>query len=81
MSRNTAALVGLGAKGRIEAGTDADLLMYDEAAELLVDVNELAHRNPISAYDGQRYDGRVVRTLVRGSDGVTGWGRQLRRNP
>jgi allantoinase len=79
MSRSTADLVGLTHKGRIEVGADADLLMYDEAAEVVVDARELAHKNPISAYDGQRYTGRVVRTLVRGRDGETGWGRQLRR--
>lgn len=79
MSRGTADLVGLTHKGRIEAGTDADLVVYDEAAELVVDARELAHRNPISAYDGQRYVGRVVDTLVRGRAGATGWGQQLRR--
>jgi allantoinase len=81
MSRGTADLVGLAQKGRIEAGADADLLAYDETAELVVDASELAHRNPISAYDGQRYVGRVVDTLVRGRAGRTGWGQQLRRNP
>ncbi|WP_279236008.1 allantoinase AllB [Nocardioides sp. SR21] len=81
MSRSTADLVGLTHKGRIEVGADADLLVYDEAAELVVDARELAHRNPISAYDGRRYTGRVIDTLVRGRAGQTGWGRQLRRNP
>lgn len=80
MSRSTADLVGLAHKGRIEVGADADLLVYDEAAELVVDARELAHKNPISAYDGQRYTGRVVDTLVRGGRGETGRGRQLRRN-
>lgn len=86
MSRNTADLVGLATKGRIEPGADADLLVYDADAELVVDAARLAHRNPISAYDGQRYAGRVVRTVVRGNAVDTGrpdhgWGRQLRRNP
>ena len=80
MSRGTADLVGLAHKGRIEAGADADLLVYDETAELVVDATRLAHRNPISAYDGERYTGRVVDTLVRGRAGETGWGEQLRRN-
>ena len=85
MSRNTAALVALAGKGRIEAGADADLLLYDADAELVVDATRLAHRNPMSAYDGQRYAGRVVRTVVRGNavdaeNPDHGWGRQLRRN-
>lgn len=79
MSRNTADLVGLEGKGRIEVGADADLLVYDANAELVVDARRLAHRNPISAYDGQRYAGRVVQTLVRGQVPETGRGRQLRR--
>ena len=85
MSRNTADLVGLGQKGRIEVGADADLAVYDAGVELRVEATRLAHRNPISAYDGLRYGGRVTRSIVRG-DVVDverpdhGWGRQLRRN-
>lgn len=80
MSRGTADLVGLTRKGRIEVGADADLAVYDAAAELHVDATRLAHRNPISAYDGQVYAGRVTHTLVRGNDAVDHtWGRQLRR--
>lgn len=67
MSRNTADLVGLARKGRIEVGADADLAVYDTAAGLRVDAARLAHRNPISAYDGLTLDGRVTRTVVRGN--------------
>jgi allantoinase len=66
MARGTADLVGLAHKGRIEAGADADLAVYDTARELLVDASRLAHRNPISAYDGQRYAGRVTHTVLAG---------------
>jgi len=84
MSRGTADLVGLTHKGRIAVGADADLAVYDTAAGLDVDVAHLAHRNPISAYDGQHYDGRVTATLVRGrrvdvEQPDHGWGRQLAR--
>lgn len=80
MSRSTADLVGLGPKGRIEVGADADLAVYDADAELRVDATRLAHRNPISAYDGQVYAGRVTHTVVRGrTDTDHAWGRQLRR--
>ncbi|MDT9591493.1 allantoinase AllB [Nocardioides zeae] len=84
MSRRTADLVGLSSKGRIEVGADADLAVYDTAVDFRVEAARLAHRNPISAYDGVRYGGRVVRTIVRG-DVVDvdrpdhGWGRQLAR--
>ncbi|MGY1985644.1 allantoinase AllB [Blastococcus sp. SYSU DS0669] len=84
MSRNTADLVGFGAKGRIAVGADADLVVYDPFQETAVAAERLAHRNPISAYDGLTFPGRVTRTLVRGSvvdpdRPDHGWGRQLRR--
>jgi len=67
MSRNTADLVGLDRKGRIEVGADADFAVYDTNAEFRVEATRLAHRNPITAYDGLRYGGRVVRSVVRGN--------------
>ena len=67
MSRNTADLVGLDRKGRIEVGADADFAVYDTNAEFRVEAARLAHRNPITAYDGLRYGGRVVRSVVRGN--------------
>lgn len=66
MSRGTADLVGLLDRGRIEVGATADLIVLDEAAPFEVDAARLAHRNPISAYDGRRYDARVTRTLLAG---------------
>ena len=86
MSRHPADLVGLTAKGRIEVGADADLAVYDASAELRVDATRLAHRNPVSAYHGRVYDGRVTHTVVRGTAVDPDrpdhrWGRQLRRTP
>ncbi|WP_185996386.1 allantoinase AllB [Nocardioides campestrisoli] len=92
MSQGTADLVGLGGeggeggegldrKGRIAVGADADLVLFDPDAEQVVDAARLAHRNPVSAYDGRRLTGRVVQTVVRGrTDGPDHrWGRQLTR--
>ena len=67
MSRNTADLVGLSNKGRIEVGADADFAVYDSGVEFRIEATRLAHRNPISAYDGIRYGGRVTRSVVRGN--------------
>ncbi|UMG91464.1 amidohydrolase family protein [Nocardioides sp. TF02-7] len=66
MARGTADLVGLRHKGRIAVGADADLVVHDPTVPTVVDAARLAHRNPLTAYDGQAYDGRVLRTVVRG---------------
>ncbi|MFT4187419.1 MAG: allantoinase AllB [Aeromicrobium sp.] len=66
MSTNTADLVGLRRKGRLEVGADADIAIYDTAVDFRVEATRLAHKHPISAYDGLRFDGRVVRTVLRG---------------
>jgi allantoinase len=84
MSRNTANLVDLATKGRIVVGADADLAVYDTGVEFRIEATKLAHRNPISAYDGIRYGGRVTRTVVRGNAIDVDrpdhrWGQQLRR--
>ena len=84
MSRSTADLVDLPAKGRITVGADADLAVYDTGVELRIEATRLAHRNPISAYDGFRFGGAVTRTVVRGNaidveHPDHRWGRQLRR--
>lgn len=84
MSRNTADLVGLTQKGRIAVGADADLAIYDSGVDFRIEATRLAHRNPISAYDGVRYGGRVTRSVVRGNAIDVerpdhGWGRQLAR--
>ena len=84
MSRNTADLVDLATKGRIVPGADADLAVYDAGVDYRVDATRLAHRNPISAYDGRRFGGRVTRSVVRGNAIDVErpdhrWGQQLRR--
>jgi allantoinase len=66
MARSTADLVGWDRKGRIAPGADADLAVLDTAARWKVDATRLAHRNPISAYDGQVYDASVTATVLGG---------------
>ncbi|MBZ5734657.1 allantoinase AllB [Nocardioides sp. TRM66260-LWL] len=65
-SRNPADLVGLTSKGRLAVGADADLAVFDEAVPWSVDVARLAHRHPISAYDGLVYPGSVTATVRAG---------------
>jgi allantoinase len=58
--------VGLTHKGRIEAGADADLTVLAPDEEFVVDVQTLAHKNPVSAYAGRQLAGVVRRTWLRG---------------
>lgn len=74
MAQGTADIAGLGTKGRLAVGTDADVIVLDTAVPLTVDVEQLAHRNPISAYDGRAFGVSVTHTLLRGVDVTTATG-------
>jgi len=67
MSTRTAALAGLTGKGALAPGRDADLCVFAPDDSFVVDAAALAHRNPVSAYDGQRLTGVVRRTWLRGA--------------
>jgi allantoinase len=67
MCRGPARLAGLGHKGAIEVGYDADLVVWDPGAEFLVDAAALFHRHPVTPYDGRRLRGIVERTYLRGT--------------
>jgi len=62
----TADRVGLTHKGRIAVGADADLVRFAPEEEFTVDVAQLHHRNPVSAYAGRRLTGVVRETWLRG---------------
>jgi len=66
MSSGTSALVGLTAKGRIGVGADADLVAFAPESPVTIDVADLSHRNPVTAYDDARLLGEVVTTWVAG---------------
>ena len=66
MCRAPAHLAGLTAKGTIETGADADLVIWDPDAEFTVDARRLHHRHPVTPYDGRRLRGVVARTYLRG---------------
>jgi allantoinase len=68
MSRNTADLVGLHArKGRIAVGCDADFVVFDPDARTTVDAARLAHKNPVTPYDGLVLRGAVRATYLAGA--------------
>lgn len=69
MSRWPADLADLGMrKGLIEAGYDADLVLFDPDAEWTVDPERLQHRHKLTPYAGRRLRGRVERTFLRGRE-------------
>ncbi|NQX13525.1 allantoinase AllB [Microbacteriaceae bacterium VKM Ac-2855] len=66
MSTGTAAFVGLPQKGLLRAGADADIVAFDPDAEVRVSVEQLAHKNKVSAYDGSVVHGAISATWVGG---------------
>lgn len=80
MSEATARFAGLAAKGRIEVGADADLVAFNPDQDFTVDAATLAHKNPVSAFDGTTLYGRVLTTWLSGrqvysraADGQATW--------
>ena len=62
-----ARLAGLGdRKGRLAAGRDADLVVWDEEASFTVDPAALLHRHPLTPYAGRTLTGVVHETWLRG---------------
>jgi dihydropyrimidinase len=75
-------------KGRIAVGLDADLAIVDLGREYLCRREDVRSSAGYSIYEGRRFKGRVVHTLVRGRfvvrdgtpiDSAVGTGRYVRR--
>jgi len=85
MCEAPADLVGLGHKGRLAPGCDADLCVLAPEETFTVDPAALRHRNPVSAYAGRTLTGTVRQAWLRGRpvdpDGATPAGRLLTRGP
>ena len=58
---------GLGArKGRIRAGADADIVLFDPEREWTLEPAAVLTRSGVTPYAGHRFTGAVVRTFARG---------------
>ncbi len=65
MTLNPARILGL-ETGRLAPGTPADLVLFDPGAPFVLDADRLRSRSRNSPFDGRRFQGRVLRTLVGG---------------
>lgn len=74
-SEKPAALTGLDAKGAIAVGKDADFVVWDPDATVVLDgSHRVFHRHGVHPYQGRTLHGRVLATFVRGAkvfDGAT----------
>jgi len=66
MSERPAALAGLGQKGKIAPGFDADFCIFAPDESFDVDVRKLLHRNQLTPYASRTLTGVVRSTLLRG---------------
>jgi allantoinase len=66
MAYGPASLVGLGRKGRLEVGYDADLVAFADTETFVVDPGALHHRHPVTPYAGKDLTGVVQTTWLRG---------------
>ena len=88
LATTPARLFGLASKGAVEAGRDADIILFDPTASRTVRQAELHHISDFTAYEGLALAGAVRSVLLRGEfvvrDGVfvgrRGHGRFLERS-
>ena len=68
MATAPATLVGLGgSKGVLQAGADADLVVFDPFEQFTVDAARLHQKHKLTPYHGRELTGRVRATYLRGN--------------
>ena len=67
MCTNPARTFGLPAKGRIEPGADADIVLFDPDETYTISADRNHSNADYSIYDGREVTGRVEKTFVRGT--------------
>ena len=68
LSATPARLFGLAAKGRIEVGADADLVLVDPTAQRTVRQADLHHTSDYTPFEGLAVSGRPIRVFLRGHE-------------
>lgn len=66
LSTTPARLFGLPSKGAIEVGRDADLVLFDPAAQRVIRQADLHHTSDYTPYEGMEVRGAVHSVLLRG---------------
>jgi dihydropyrimidinase len=66
LSTTPARLFGLGRKGAIEVGRDADIVIFDPGERRTLHARELHHTSDYTPYEGMAVAGGVASVLVRG---------------
>jgi allantoinase len=75
MSAHPARFAGLGSrKGRIAAGYDADLVIWDPDEAFTLEPEQLFFKHRVSPYLGMRLKGKVHGTVLRGVEVFDGRG-------
>jgi dihydropyrimidinase len=67
LSTTPARLFGLGRKGAIEVGRDADIVLFDPAARRTLTATDLHHTSDYTPYEGFPIVGKVRSVWVRGA--------------
>ena len=80
LAASPARLFGLPAKGAIEPGRDADLVMWDPAARRTLAQAAMHHTSDYTPYEGLEVAGAPVRVLSRGRPPEVGAGRFMERH-
>jgi allantoinase len=59
--------LGLGRKGAIEAGRDADLVIWEPESSFVIEAKHNHHRHKVTPYDGVTLSGVMRATYLRGA--------------
>jgi dihydropyrimidinase len=89
LATTPAARFGMAAKGTLDVGRDADIVVFDPSARRTILAADLHHTSDYTPYEGFAVNGAVRDVLVRGQDvirdgafvGRRGFGQFLERGP